>query len=148
VRVDTTQTPLLPYVITQERNAQMGVSVRADESSRNNYAGVRDSDAVMVGAEAVIRLATSIYRDNNHTYDIGFHLAPASIGNYVWFEYRSGWSSGCSRDRCARCCGEARATSTEPWWQPQPPMQRAATTASTDWIRQTIRSNSPRQLGI
>ena len=85
VRVDTTQTPLLPYVITQ-RNAQMGVSVRADESSRNNYADLRDSDAVMVGTEAVIQLTTNIYRDNNHTYDIGFHLAPASIGNYVWFD--------------------------------------------------------------
>ena len=85
VRVDTTQTPLLPYVITQ-RNAQMGLSLLADESSRNNYADLRDSDAVMVGTNAVIQLTTSIYRDNNHTYDIGFHLAPASIGNYVWFD--------------------------------------------------------------
>ena len=85
VRVDTTQTDLLPYVLTK-RNAQMGLSILVDESDRNNYADLRDSDAAMVGTDAVIQLTTSAYRDNNHTYDIGFYPVPASIGNYVWFD--------------------------------------------------------------
>ena len=55
------------------------------ESPDSNYRDLRDSDAYLVGIDAVIELTTSIYKDNNHSYDIGFYRL-ATLGNQVWYD--------------------------------------------------------------
>ncbi|WP_164689784.1 SdrD B-like domain-containing protein [Herpetosiphon llansteffanensis] len=45
---------------------------------------LRDSDATISGADAVITFNTGVAGDNNHSYDIGFY--GYSVGNRVWFD--------------------------------------------------------------
>ncbi len=74
IRLDKTQAALVASNYFTLTRPNIDLTLNGD---------LRDSDAIMVGNNAVISLVTGINGANDHTFDFGF-VAGVSIGNTVW----------------------------------------------------------------
>ncbi|MCA0353764.1 MAG: hypothetical protein LCH85_17360 [Chloroflexi bacterium] len=93
-----TSTPSTIFNIAGLQPNQTGYSIRvasvqaaltnkvltAANSNSGTNSDVRDSDATISGADAIITFNTGVAGDNNHSYDIGF--TTYSLGNRVWYD--------------------------------------------------------------
>ncbi len=75
--------------IATAQGALGGRGLTLSNSDPSGNGDSRDSDGVLVGANAEVTLATGAAGANDHTYDFGFTSAPLatlSLGNLVWYD--------------------------------------------------------------